>query len=208
MIRRLTVSRNRLCAGGAVERLRHDHRRSDPGRAYRKRSMNTGQPIQGMRCHLSNASSELLSAIRRCSGLEVHRSSSDLKIRVPHKGQPDRRRHGCFPRSGSPRRGHRPSRICCFRAGSAYVVVDHLTGYRYTYPTLAAAADRPEHGVRRGATTWLESRVPRGRERNLSNRHRAHPPVTETRKLGGEARRAIGHQPRDRLSRNALVRTD
>jgi hypothetical protein len=90
-----------------------------------------GQPIQGMRCHLSNASSDYYGD-SPLFDLEVHRSSSDLKIAC-HLG--NRVAEGrAVSRSGV--RGAATGMVdLLLPGGSAYAIVDHLTGYRYTYPT-------------------------------------------------------------------------
>jgi len=90
-----------------------------------------GQPIEGMRCHLSNASSDYFGD-SPLFGLEVHRSSSDLKIAC-HKG--NRVAEGTAVSRSGVRGGVTGVANLLFPGGSAYVVVDHLTGYRYTYPT-------------------------------------------------------------------------
>ena len=86
-----------------------------------------GRAIEGMRCHLSNASSEYFGDSPMFT-LEVHRSSSDLQIAC-HLG--DRVAEGKAVSRG----GVRGAANMLLPGGTAYMVIDHLTGYRYTYPT-------------------------------------------------------------------------
>jgi hypothetical protein len=89
-----------------------------------------GRPIEGMRCHLSNASSEYFGD-SPMFGLEVHRSSSDLKIAC-HLG--NRLAEGTAVSRGGVRGGVTGVANLLVPGGSAYLVIDHFTGYRYTYP--------------------------------------------------------------------------
>jgi len=89
-----------------------------------------GQPIEGMRCHLKNASSDYFGD-SPMFGLEVHRSASDLQISC-RLG--DRIAEGrAVSRSGL-RGGVTGVANMLVPGGSAYMVIDHFTGYRYTYP--------------------------------------------------------------------------
>jgi hypothetical protein len=90
-----------------------------------------GQPIEGMRCHLSNASSEYFGD-SPLFGLEVHRSSSDLKIAC-RLG--NRIAEGTAVSRSGVRGGLTGAADLLLPGGSAYAVIDHLTGYRYTYPS-------------------------------------------------------------------------
>ncbi|HEX4585539.1 MAG TPA: hypothetical protein VH183_11970 [Burkholderiaceae bacterium] len=90
-----------------------------------------GQPIHGMRCRLSNASSEYFGD-SPLFNLEVHRSSSDLKIAC-HLG--NRVAEGTAVSRSGVRGGVTGVANLLVPGGSAYMVIDHLTGYRYTYPT-------------------------------------------------------------------------
>jgi hypothetical protein len=90
-----------------------------------------GQPIYGMRCRLSNASSEYFGD-SPMFGLEVHRSSSDLKIACR---MGSRIAEGTAVSRGGVRGGVTGAANLLVPGGSAYLVIDHLTGYRYTYPT-------------------------------------------------------------------------
>ena len=90
-----------------------------------------GQPIEGMRCHLSNASSEYFGDSPMFS-LEVHRSASDLKIAC-RLG--DRIAEGTAVSRSGLRGGVTGVANLVLPGGSAYMVIDHLTGYRYAYPT-------------------------------------------------------------------------
>jgi hypothetical protein len=89
-----------------------------------------GQPIEGMRCHLSNASSDYFGD-SPLFNLEVHRSSSDLKINC-RLG--DRIAEGrAVSRSGL-RGGITGAVNLMMPGGSGMMVIDHFTGYRYAYP--------------------------------------------------------------------------
>jgi hypothetical protein len=85
-----------------------------------------GRPIHGMRCHLSNASNEYFGD-SPMYGLEVHRSWSDLEISC-HKG------NLVAEGRAVSRGGVTGTAALVLPGGSAYVIIDHLTGYRYTYP--------------------------------------------------------------------------
>ena len=89
-----------------------------------------GQPIQGMRCHLSNASSDYFGD-SPLFDLEVHRSSSDLRIAC-RLG--DRIAEGTAVSRSGVRGGITGVANLMMPGGSAYMVIDHLTGYRYAYP--------------------------------------------------------------------------
>ena len=90
-----------------------------------------GQPIEGMRCHLSNASSDYFGD-SPLFNLEVHRSASDLKIEC-RLG--DRIAEGAAVSRSGIRGGITGAANLIMPGGSAYMVIDHLTGYRYAYPT-------------------------------------------------------------------------
>lgn len=89
-----------------------------------------GRPIEGMRCHLSNASSDYFGD-SPLFGLEVHRSSSDLKIAC-HLG--NRIAEGTAVSRSGVRGGLTGAVDLAMPGGSAMAMIDHLTGYRYTYP--------------------------------------------------------------------------
>ena len=89
-----------------------------------------GQPIAGMRCHLSNASSDYFGDSPLFE-LEVHRSSSDLKIAC-RLG--DRVAEGTAVSRSGVRGGVTGVANLIVPGGSALMAIDHLTGYRYTYP--------------------------------------------------------------------------
>jgi hypothetical protein len=86
-----------------------------------------GRPVHGMRCHVSNGSSEYFGD-SPMFGLEVHRSWSDLEISCK-KG--NRLAEGTAVSQG----GVTGAAAMLLPGGSAYMVIDHLTGYRYAYPT-------------------------------------------------------------------------
>lgn len=85
-----------------------------------------GHVIEGMRCKFSNASSDYY-ADTPVYGLEVHRSASDLKISC-RLG--DRVAEGKAVSRGA----IKSVAAMLLPGGSAYMVIDHLSGYRYTYP--------------------------------------------------------------------------
>jgi hypothetical protein len=89
-----------------------------------------GQPIDGMRCHLSNASSDYFGD-SPLFNLEVHRSSSDLKINC-RLG--DRVAEGSAVSRSGLRGGVTGAVNLLMPGGSGMMVIDHLTGYRYAYP--------------------------------------------------------------------------
>jgi hypothetical protein len=90
-----------------------------------------GQPIEGMRCHLSNASSEYFGD-SPMFGLEVHRSASDLKIRCRIG---DRVAEGTAVSRSGIRGGITGAVNLMMPGGSGLMVIDHFTGYRYAYPS-------------------------------------------------------------------------
>jgi hypothetical protein len=89
-----------------------------------------GRPIEGMRCHLSNASSDYFGD-SPLFNLEVHRSSSDLKINC-RLG--DRVAQGTAVSRSGLRGGITGAVNLMMPGGSGMMVIDHLTGYRYAYP--------------------------------------------------------------------------
>jgi len=89
-----------------------------------------GQPIEGMRCHLSNASSEYFGD-SPMFGLEVHRSASDLKISC-RRG--DLVAEGTAVSRSGVRGGITGVVNLMVPGGSGLMAIDHFTGYRYTYP--------------------------------------------------------------------------
>jgi hypothetical protein len=90
-----------------------------------------GRPIGGMRCHLSNDSADYYGD-SPLFGLEVHRSFSDLKIAC-HLG--DRVAEGTAVSRAGVKGAATGVVNLLLPGGSAYAIVDHLTGYRYNYPT-------------------------------------------------------------------------
>jgi hypothetical protein len=86
-----------------------------------------GRAIEGMRCHLTNDSSDYFGDSPMFA-VEVHRSASDLQIAC-HLG--NRIAEGTAVSRG----GVRGAANMLLPGGTAYMVIDHLTGYRYTYPT-------------------------------------------------------------------------
>jgi hypothetical protein len=86
-----------------------------------------GRAIDGMRCHLTNASSEYFGD-SPMYGLEVHRSASNLQITC-------RLGSRIAEATAVSRGGVRGAAAMLLPGGSAYMMIDHLTGYRYTYPT-------------------------------------------------------------------------
>ncbi|HEX4598041.1 MAG TPA: hypothetical protein VH278_09665 [Burkholderiaceae bacterium] len=90
-----------------------------------------GQPIEGMRCHLSNASSDYFGD-SPMFGLEVHRSASDLKISC-RSG--DLVAEGTAVSRSGIRGGITGAVNLMMPGGSGLMVIDHFTGYRYAYPS-------------------------------------------------------------------------
>jgi hypothetical protein len=86
-----------------------------------------GQVIEGMRCHLSNYSSDYFGDSPMYT-LEVHRSASNLQIAC-------RLGNRIAEGTAVSRGGVRGAAAMLLPGGTAYMVIDHLTGYRYTYPT-------------------------------------------------------------------------
>jgi hypothetical protein len=90
-----------------------------------------GRPIEGMRCHLSNTSSDYFGD-SPMFGLEVHRSASDLKISC-RLG--DLIAEGTAVSRSGIRGGITGAVNLMMPGGSGLMVIDHFTGYRYTYPS-------------------------------------------------------------------------
>jgi len=90
-----------------------------------------GHPVEGMRCHASNASSDYFGDSPMFD-LEVHRSASDLKVscRLGERVAEGK----AVSRSGL-RGGITGVANLVMPGGSGLMVIDHLTGYRYTYPS-------------------------------------------------------------------------
>jgi len=86
-----------------------------------------GRAIDGMRCHLTNDSSDYFGD-SPMHELEVHRSASNLQITC---------RKGSQIAEGTAvsRGGVRGIGNMLLPGGTAYMVIDHLSGYRYTYPS-------------------------------------------------------------------------
>jgi hypothetical protein len=161
-----------------------------------------GQPIEGMRCHLSNASSEYFGD-SPLFGLEVHRSASDLKISC-RLG--DRIAEGTAVSRSGLRGGVTGVANLLLPGGSAYVVVDHLTGYRYAYPSWVRlqigrqlvfdagddVAGKPVPAERNGPVQPQPTRTP-AIERGLASAHKD---------TGGSAPGGAS------ITESALVRTD
>lgn len=87
-----------------------------------------GQAIEGMRCKVTNGAAEYFGN-SPMFGLAVRRSSSDLEIQC-HRGS-------LTARATAVSRGS--NMVAWIKAvlpgGTASAVVDHMTGYRYSYPT-------------------------------------------------------------------------
>ena len=90
-----------------------------------------GRPIEGMRCQVRNDSAEYFGD-SPMFGLEVHRSFSDLKIAC-HLG--DRIAEGTAVSRSGVRGGVTGVVNLLIPGGSGLMAIDHLTGYRYTYPS-------------------------------------------------------------------------
>jgi hypothetical protein len=89
-----------------------------------------GRPIEGMRCQVRNDSAEYFGD-SPMFGLEVRRSSSDLKIRC-RLG--DRVAEATAVSRSGLRGGITGAVNLMMPGGSGLMVIDHLTGYRYAYP--------------------------------------------------------------------------
>jgi hypothetical protein len=83
------------------------------------------RPVSGLRCRASNASAEYFGSAPM-HGLEVRRSASDLVIEC--------RRGNLVARATAVSRGT-ALLAALLPGGTAALVIDHLTGYRYAYPT-------------------------------------------------------------------------
>ena len=86
-----------------------------------------GNSVEGLRCKVSNGS-EAYFGNSPMFGLEVRRSSSDLEIRC--QGGP------MSARGTAVSRGSKAGALAkaVLPGGTASTVVDHMTGYRYSYP--------------------------------------------------------------------------
>lgn len=87
-----------------------------------------GNSVEGMRCKVTNGSAEYFGN-SPMFGLAVRRSSSDLEIQC-HRGV-----HTA--RATAVSRGSNAAALmkAALPGGAASTVVDHITGYRYSYPT-------------------------------------------------------------------------
>jgi hypothetical protein len=85
-----------------------------------------GRAIEGMRCHLTNASSDYFGD-SPMHELEVHRSASNLEITCRKGGK-------IAEGTAVSRGGARGIGSMLLPGGTAYMMIDHLSGYRYTYP--------------------------------------------------------------------------
>jgi hypothetical protein len=87
-----------------------------------------GRAIEGMRCKVSNGSLEYFGN-SPLFGLSVRRSSSDLEIQC--------NRGPLIARATAVSRGNSAAAVmkAVLPGGTASTVVDHMTGYRYSYPT-------------------------------------------------------------------------
>ncbi len=84
-----------------------------------------GRPVDGMRCRVANSAADYFGSTPMFD-LQVRRSSSDLEVEC--------RRGPLVARGTAVSRGtHLASAI--LPGGTAAVVIDHLTGYRYAYPS-------------------------------------------------------------------------
>jgi hypothetical protein len=84
-------------------------------------------PIEGMRCHVFNAYADYYGDSPMFN-LNVRRSSSDLHIEC--------RRGDQVAQATAISRGRALNAASVLLpGGTAYVVIDHLTGYKYAYPS-------------------------------------------------------------------------
>jgi hypothetical protein len=85
------------------------------------------RPIEGMRCHASNAYADYFGDSPMLN-LTVRRSSSDLKIEC--------RRGDQVAHATAVSRGRAlDAAAVLLPGGTAYLVIDHITGYKYAYPS-------------------------------------------------------------------------
>lgn len=86
------------------------------------------RPVDGLRCRVTNDSAVYVGN-SPMFGLQVRRSSSDLQIECSRGVQVARG-------TAVSRGGLRGAANLVLPGGTALMAVDHLTGYRYTYPQL------------------------------------------------------------------------
>ena len=83
------------------------------------------RPVEGMRCRIANSSADYFGTTPMYD-LQVRRSSSDLEVEC--------RRGALLARATAVSRGtHLLSAM--MPGGTAAVLIDHVTGYRYFYPS-------------------------------------------------------------------------
>ena len=87
-----------------------------------------GAAVEGMRCHVSNGSAEYFGNSPMFA-LTVRRSSSDLEIVC--------RRGALVARATAVSRGSKSVALmkAVLPGGTAATMIDHMSGYRYSYPT-------------------------------------------------------------------------
>jgi hypothetical protein len=87
-----------------------------------------GQPVDGLRCVATNGRNTWVGN-SPMHGLQVRRSASDLEIECRRGAQMARG-------TAISRGGLRGTSALLMPGGTAMVAVDHISGYRYTYPLL------------------------------------------------------------------------
>lgn len=103
-----------------------------------------GRPLTGLRCHVSNDSADYIGDTP-LRDLPVRRSASDLEIECRRGAL--LARGTAVSRGGSSLQGVLPG-------GGALIAFDHLTGYRYAYPS--------EIQLRAGEHLVFDGSLPRG----------------------------------------------
>jgi len=83
------------------------------------------RPVEGMRCRLANGAADHFGTTP-IFDVQVRRSASDLEIEC--------RRGGLLARGTAVSRGSALASVM-LPGGTAALLIDHLTGYRYAYPT-------------------------------------------------------------------------
>ncbi len=84
-----------------------------------------GRSVEGMRCRIANSAADYFGTTPMFD-LQVRRSSSDLEIEC--------RRGTLLARATAISRGTHLASVI-LPGGTAAVIIDHVTGYRYAYPS-------------------------------------------------------------------------
>jgi len=84
-----------------------------------------GRPVEGMRCRIANVAADYFGTTP-VFDLQVRRSWSDLEIEC--------RRGALSARATAVSRGSMLASVL-LPGGTAAIIIDHVSGYRYSYPT-------------------------------------------------------------------------